>query len=138
LGDGPRGVDQPDVAERLREVPDHLAAGRVDLLGQEADIVDSGHGTLERRGGGLDLTGQRLRLRQPERAQQERPLLTGEAVTGPVSVHQPPLVSEPLSDGIDGRFHPQVIVWQESGAAAKQTGGTWRDTSESAHITPIG
>jgi hypothetical protein len=28
------GVDQPDVAERQREVPDHLAAGRDDLLGQ--------------------------------------------------------------------------------------------------------
>jgi hypothetical protein len=67
--------------------PDHLAAGRVDLLGQQADIADGGHGTLERRGGGLDLTGQRLRLRQPERAEQEGPLLTGEAVTGPVSVH---------------------------------------------------
>jgi hypothetical protein len=50
------------------EVPDHLAAGRVDLLGQQADIVDGGHGTLERRGGGLDLAGQRLRPRQPERA----------------------------------------------------------------------
>ncbi|HEY6315382.1 MAG TPA: ferritin-like domain-containing protein [Streptosporangiaceae bacterium] len=59
---------------RLREVPDHLAAGRVDLLGQQADMVDGGHGTLERRGGGLDLAGQRLRL--PERAQQERPLLS--------------------------------------------------------------
>jgi hypothetical protein len=32
------GVDQPDVAERQREVPDHLAAGRDDLLGQQADI----------------------------------------------------------------------------------------------------
>src|SRR5689334_20545392 len=39
LSDGPRGVDQPDVAERLREVPDHLTSGRVDLLGQRADIV---------------------------------------------------------------------------------------------------
>src|SRR5690242_5586414 len=39
LSADPRGVDQPDVAERLREVPDHLTAGRVDLLGQQADIV---------------------------------------------------------------------------------------------------
>src|SRR5438034_126369 len=90
-------------------------AGRVDLLGQQADIVDGGHGTLERRGGGLDLAGQRLCLRQQERAQQEGPLRTGEAVRGPVPVHQSTLVSEPLSDGIDGRFHPRVIAWQESG-----------------------
>ena len=38
------------------------------LLGQQAGIVDGGHGMLERRGGGLDLSGQRLRPRQPERA----------------------------------------------------------------------
>jgi hypothetical protein len=106
------------VAERLREVPGHLAAGRVDLLGQQADIVDGGHGTLERRGGGLDLSGQRLR--QPERAQQERPLLTGQAVGGPVSVHQSALVGEPPGDGIDGRFHPRVIAWQESGDGQHQ------------------
>jgi hypothetical protein len=42
------------------KVPD-LTAGRVDLLGQHADIVDGGHGTLKRRGGGLDLSGHRLR-----------------------------------------------------------------------------
>src|SRR6266545_2745742 len=56
LGDGPRGVDQPDVAERLREVADHLAVAGVDLLGQQPDIVDGGHGTLEGHGGRLDLT----------------------------------------------------------------------------------
>jgi hypothetical protein len=29
------GVDQADMAERLREVTDHLTAGLVDLLGQQ-------------------------------------------------------------------------------------------------------
>jgi len=45
--------------------PDHLAAGRVDLLGQQADIVDGGHGTLERRSGGLDLSGQQSAPARP-------------------------------------------------------------------------
>ncbi len=32
---------------------------------------------------------------------------------------------------------PLTGAKRRSGAAAKQMGGTWRDTSESAHITPI-
>src|SRR6266536_1718748 len=64
LGDGPRGVDQPDVAERLREVADHLAVAGVDLLGQQPDIVDGGHATLEGHGGRLDLTAGQCRADQ--------------------------------------------------------------------------
>src|SRR6516164_3047062 len=71
LGDGPGSVDQADVAERLREVADHLTAGRVDLLGQQADVVDRRHRPLEGRRGPVQLSGERLRLRQPERAEQE-------------------------------------------------------------------
>src|SRR5580704_13837045 len=51
LGDGPGGVDQVYVTERLREVADHLAVAGVDLLGEQADVVDGGDGALERRGG---------------------------------------------------------------------------------------
>lgn len=40
--DGPVGVDQADVAEGLWEVPDHLAAGHVDLPGEQAGVVDRG------------------------------------------------------------------------------------------------
>jgi sulfate permease, SulP family len=75
LGDGPGGVDQADMAERLREVADHLAAAHVDLLGQQAYVVDRCHGPLEGRGGLVHLPGQRLRLCQPECAQQERTFL---------------------------------------------------------------
>src|SRR6516164_7554476 len=71
LADGPGGVDQADMAEGLREVADHLTAGHVDLLGQQADVVDRRHGPLEGRRGLVHLAGQRLRLGQPERAEQE-------------------------------------------------------------------
>src|ERR1700690_3168066 len=74
LSDSPGGVDQAYVTERLGEVADHLAVAGVALLGEQADIVDGGHGTLEGHGGCLDVPGERLRLRQPERAQQERAL----------------------------------------------------------------
>jgi hypothetical protein len=42
LADGVGGVDQAYVTERLREVADHLAGAGVDLLGEQADIVDGG------------------------------------------------------------------------------------------------
>src|SRR5262249_44738717 len=42
LGDRPGGVDEADMAERLREVADQFSAGRVDLLGQQAHVVDRG------------------------------------------------------------------------------------------------
>src|SRR5215831_11424972 len=94
LGDCPGGVDQPDVAERLREVADHLAAAGVDLLGEQADVVDRRHRPLECRRGLVYLTGQRLGLGEPEGAQQEGALLPRQAVVGQVPVHQAALVGE--------------------------------------------
>src|SRR5215472_2789223 len=82
LGDGPGSVDQADVAERLGEVADHLAGAGIDLLRKQADIVDGGHCPLESRSGCLNVTGERLRLRQPEGAQQERAFLARQSVVG--------------------------------------------------------
>jgi len=39
FGDGPGGVDEPDVAEGLGEVAGQLTGGRVDFFGQQAGIV---------------------------------------------------------------------------------------------------
>ena len=47
FGDGPGGVDEPDVAEGLGEVAEQLTGGGVDFLGQQADVVEVGDGTLE-------------------------------------------------------------------------------------------
>jgi NADP-dependent 3-hydroxy acid dehydrogenase YdfG len=58
------------VAEHLREVPDHLAAAGVDLLGQQAHIVDGGHGTSEGRDGGLNFADVILTGRNPEQLKQ--------------------------------------------------------------------
>ncbi len=58
LGDGPGGVDESDVAEGLGEVAEQLTGGRVDFLGQEADIVGVGDGTLEDAPCPLRLVGQ--------------------------------------------------------------------------------
>ena len=68
------------MAEGLREVAEQLAGSGVDLLGQQADVVDEAGGPLEDRPGPFGPAGQGQRLGQPEGAQQEGALLAGEAV----------------------------------------------------------
>src|SRR6266511_2586244 len=113
FGDRPGGVDQADVAERLWVVADHLGAADVDLLGQQADVVGVGGRPLEGRPCPVDLAGQRLRLGEPEGAQQEGALLALQPVGGAVAVDQAALVGEPLGDRVDGRLHARVVAGQE-------------------------
>ena len=110
------------MAERLREVADHLAAARVDFLGQQAHVVDSRHRAPEGGGGPVELSGQCLRVRQPERAEQEGSLLPRQAVMSQVAVHQAALVGQPPGDGVDGRLHPRVVARQEAGDRQHQAG----------------
>src|SRR5690242_15001166 len=59
LADRPRRVDEPNVAERLREVAEQLAGRRVDLLGEQPDVVDVRRRPLEDGGGLLHLARER-------------------------------------------------------------------------------
>ncbi len=113
LGDGPGGVDQSDVAEGLGEVAQELPAGGIDLLGQQADVVDEGDGPFEHGAGPSRLPGPGQGLGQPEGAQEERAFLTLEPVLGPVAVHQPPLVGETFFGGLDGGQHPGLVGRKE-------------------------
>ncbi|WP_155849492.1 hypothetical protein [Arthrobacter sp. H20] len=51
LLDQPGRIDEADVAEGLREVAELLAGGLVDLLGQQAGVVDVAHRVLEHGSG---------------------------------------------------------------------------------------
>src|SRR6266496_6304094 len=91
LGDGPGSVDQPDVAECLREVTEQLACLRVDLFGEQTHVVDERHGFREDALRPFDLTGLGERLGKPECAQQDGALLTrqpADALFGAVAVDQ--------------------------------------------------
>ena len=68
------------MAEGLRKVAQQLSVDRVDLLGEQADVVDEHGGTFEDGAGPLGLAGSSQRLGQPEGAEQERAFLAGEAV----------------------------------------------------------
>ena len=106
--DRPCRVDETDVAERLGEVAEQLAGGRVDLLGEQADVVGEGGRPLEHLAGAGRLSGQRERLGEPERAQQERALVALEPVVGEVAVDEAVLVGEAIGDGVDRRQHTRI------------------------------
>ena len=72
------------------------------------DVVDVGDGALERLARPLDLAGERERLCEPERAQEEGAFLALEAVVGEVAVDEPALVGESLGGGVDRREHARV------------------------------
>src|SRR5207302_2317887 len=92
LADRPGGVDEPDVAEGLREVAEQLAGLGIDLLGEESEVVAEPGGGAECFLRLVDLAGQRLRFGQPEGAQQERSLVAFEPVVGQVPIDQTPVV----------------------------------------------
>src|SRR6516165_8640353 len=84
LRDGPCGVDKPDMAECLGEVAQQLSAGGIDLLSEQADIVDEGDGPFKDGAGPARLAGQGHGLGQPERAEQKGAFLALQPVVAAV------------------------------------------------------
>jgi hypothetical protein len=58
------GIYQPDMAERLREVAQQMSTARVDLLGEQAEIVAGSDHPLKERLGLGDLPGAGPRVRR--------------------------------------------------------------------------
>ena len=126
-GDGPRGVDQADVAERLREVAEQVTGVRVDLLGEQPHVVDVADGPLEHRRGpgrpdrprpapGPARTCRAGTCPPRRRGRRRSPAL------GAVAVDQPARVGEPLRDGLDRGDHPRVVGREEPDEADHQVG----------------
>jgi hypothetical protein len=97
------------MAEGLREVAKELPADWIDLLGQQADLIDEGGGTLENGPGPNRLACLSQGLGQPEGTQKEGALLTLEAVVGPIAIDQSPLVGEPFLCRLDRGQHPRIV-----------------------------
>jgi hypothetical protein len=76
------GVDQRQMRERLREVPEMQTAVRIDLLGIQKQRAGIGKELCAQRAGAAELADLRQRRDQPERADRKRALLAAEAVVG--------------------------------------------------------
>src|ERR1700730_8466451 len=114
LGDRPGGVDQPDVAEGLGIIAQHLPRLRVDLLGEQSDVVGVGDRLLELPPGTIELARRGERLSQPEGADEEAALLTLQAVVRAVAVDQATAVGEPCIDGVDRGTDPGIGARQKA------------------------
>ena len=73
-GDRVRGVDEPDVGERLRHVAQHPPGCRVVLLAEQADVVAQGEQAVEHDLRSVAFSDQGQALHEPERADEERAL----------------------------------------------------------------
>ena len=82
------GPDQTDVTEGLREVAEKFAVARIDLLGEETDVVAALQQPLEELACVLRLAGERQVVDEPEAADRERRLGAGESVGLEVSVDE--------------------------------------------------
>jgi len=110
------GVDQREVRERLREVPEVTAGVRFDLLGIQQERAREGQQLLAQGAGTGELPDVGESRDQPERADREGPFLTGEAVIGLLdAVAQDEVVfGEFIGDGQHGRLDALVLGRQES------------------------
>ena len=111
------------MAEPLREVPEELPGGRIDLLRQQADVVRGIDGLLEDVGPVVDSTCSRERRREPERAGEERALLVAPAAR---AIEQAVAAVEPLKDDVDRPREALGRELQPAETGAAQDGGVER------------
>src|SRR5436190_17720700 len=85
LLDHDRGADQRQVAKPLREVAGELAAGRVDLLAVEPDVIGQGDQLVHQLDGLVELPLAGECLGEPERAGDEGSLAAREPIIAAVA-----------------------------------------------------
>ena len=74
------------MAERLGEIPEQSLGARLDLLGQQAEVIRSLRMCNEDLLRFVDAPRHRQDLGEPESAQHERALFTAHAIIGTISI----------------------------------------------------
>ena len=121
-------VDQGEVGEGLREVAEVAARGRVELLGVEAERARVLEQPLAELAAAPALADLEQRRDEPERADQEGPLLAGEAVVGllgAVAEHEA-VLGQLLGDRQHRRAAALVALGQEADERDQQVRGVER------------
>src|SRR5687767_515068 len=88
LRNGPRSIDKPNVTERLRKIAEKLARRRIDLFREQADVIRECDRTRKNLLCARHFTHDCPGLREPERAQQECPFLSGKTVASKVAINE--------------------------------------------------
>jgi hypothetical protein len=110
-GDGFRGKDESEVAEGLGKVPHLSLARHVVLLGQETEVVGQSREPLEQVRGLLGAAVGRQSADQPERAGQELPFISSEAIVrvGSGVARDEAVAAELSGYGVDGAGDAVVV-----------------------------
>ncbi len=122
-------LDQREVRERLREVAEVPAGVGVELLGVEAERRGDPQQPLHQVARPLQLADDRERRDQPERADQERALLAGQAVVGLVGAvaQDEAVLGQVVGDRVSTRrAQPLVVAGQEAEDRRQQRRGVER------------
>ena len=94
------------MAQGLGKVPQELSADGINLLGEQADIVDEGGRPLEDGAGLSRFPGSGQGLGQPEGAEKERAFFAFKPVVGAVAVDESALIGQSFFGGVDRRQLP--------------------------------
>ena len=103
------------------KLPSSSPGGRVDLLGEQADVVGAAGHQREQRARPLGLAREREALGEPERADAERALAAGQPVLVQVAVDEPAFVGEVRRDRLDRGAHAGIVGGEEADDAASSS-----------------
>lgn len=115
-------VDEGDMTERLRGVAEVGPGRGLDPPREQAERVGVVGDVLEDLEGFVQPTREHQGVDQPERTEQERPLLAWEAVTALVSLDQSLAVDEPLERRVDRPLDAVVVEREEAGDRDQEPG----------------
>ena len=110
------------MAERLREVAKELPADWIDLLGQQADLIDEGGGTLENGPGRTGWPAWARAWASQKVHKRKVPSSPSRPFAGPIAIDQSPLVGEPLLCRGDRGQHPRIVCRKKSHQGHHQVG----------------
>lgn len=84
--------------ERLRKIAERRTRGRVDLLGEETEVVGEGEDAFQQRVRASGIACSREILDEPEAADAERSLAAGQPVGSRFVAVEQPIRAEALAD----------------------------------------
>src|SRR5437764_860475 len=111
------GRHEAEVAEALREVAEELTRPRIELLGEEPEVVRKADQLVHRLAGLRDAARTRERLHEPERARHEGAL---HLLLAAVAVEERAARSELAADRLDRPSHELALRVDEAGPRRPQ------------------
>src|SRR5690606_5392457 len=132
------GVDDTNMAECLREIPQHAFVRRVVLLGQQSDIIAQG-GKMFVQGLGIIMPAlQYIDVCQPKGTHQKSPLTRRQSINAGFGseAHQQTITRQAVLDGGDGSYTARIVRRQETGQRDLQQAGVQAFASVVLHEAP--